>query len=175
MVNRKGLDSKRKLIDNYQKAVEAYSQAMSFFHKRDFAKAVEYFKKVIEKFSSEKEVIDRANLYLSICESYLEEEEPEIKSFEDYYQYGIYHLNLGNYEQAIELLQTASQKNPKEGKVYYALADTYCLMGDNQSALSYLKKAIQQDEFFKILAQNETDFEPLWKDKEFQKLVKENA
>ncbi|MCP2597353.1 tetratricopeptide repeat protein, partial [Candidatus Aminicenantes bacterium AC-335-G13] len=80
--------------------------------------------------------------------------------------------NLGNYEKAMELLKEAQKKDPKEGKVYYALADVSAQMGDNKLALDFLKKAIELDSFFKILAQNEVDFEPLKENKEFQELVK---
>jgi len=164
--------TKSEKLNNYQKALEVYSKAMSYFHKKDYLKAVELFKEITNKYSSEKEIVDRANLYLSICKNRLEKKEIKLNTFDDYFYYGIYHLNLGNYEKAIELLKEAQKKAPKEGKVYYALADVSAQIGDSESALSYLKKAIELDSFFKILAQNEVDFEPLKENKEFKELVK---
>ncbi|MCP2519963.1 tetratricopeptide repeat protein [Candidatus Aminicenantes bacterium AC-335-K20] len=164
--------AKSEKLNDYQKALEIYSKAMSYFHKKEYLKAIELFKEIINKYSNEKEVVDRANLYLSICKNRIEGEKIELKTFDDYFYYGIYHLNLGNYEKAMELLKEAQKKDPKEGKVYYALADVSAQMGDNKLALDFLKKAIELDSFFKILAQNEVDFEPLKENKEFQELVK---
>ncbi len=64
-------ESKRKKLDNYQKALEMYSKAMSHFHKRDFTKASEYFEEIIDKYALEREIVDRANLYLTICKNHL--------------------------------------------------------------------------------------------------------
>jgi len=164
--------AKNEKLNNYQKALEVYSKAMNYFHKKDYLKAIELFKEIINKYSSEKEIFDRANLYLSICKNRMEGKKVKLSNFDDYFYYGIYHLNLGNYEKAIELLKEAQKKAPKEGKVYYALADVSAQIGDDKSALSYLKKAIELDSFFKILAQNEVDFEPLKENKEFKELVK---
>jgi tetratricopeptide (TPR) repeat protein len=164
--------SKSEKLDDYQKALEVYSKAMNYFHKMDYVKAIELFKEVINKYSLEKEIVDRANLYISICKNRMKKEKIELNTFDDYFYYGIYCLNLGDYERAIELLKEAQKKAPENGKVYYALADVSIRMGDNESALNYLKKAIELDSFFKILAQNEVDFEPLWENKEFQELVK---
>jgi hypothetical protein len=38
--------------------------------------------------------------------------------------------------------------------------------------LDHLKTAIQLDSFLKILAQNDTDFEPLWEDKKFKLITR---
>lgn len=165
-------EPRRKKLDDYQKALELYSKAMGYFHKRDFTKAIELFKEITTKYSSEKEVVDRANLYLSISENRLKGKKIELKSFDDYFYYGIYKLNSGEYDEAIKFLKIAQNKAPNEGKIYYMLANAFILKEDNRSALDYLKQAIRLDSFFKILAQNEVDFEPLRQNKEFQKLVK---
>jgi hypothetical protein len=45
-------------------------------------------------------------------------------------------------------------------------------MGQADEALETLKKAIQKDRSFAILAQNEPDFEALWEDKKFKLITK---
>ena len=49
---------------------------------------------------------------------------------------------------------------------------TYCLMGKEDECLEYLKKAIQLDKYFGILAQNEADFESLKESKKFNLITK---
>ena len=53
--------------DEYEKALSAYSQAMKPFHKGDYKKADEMLKAFLDKHRSEKELVDRARIYLKIC------------------------------------------------------------------------------------------------------------
>ncbi|MFB0565634.1 MAG: tetratricopeptide repeat protein [Candidatus Aminicenantaceae bacterium] len=152
---------------DYDKVLLAYSTAMKAFHKGEFQKAVELLKTFLEKYCTEKELVDRAHIYLSICNERLEETSIKLKTFNDYYQYSIYKINSGEYEEALKLLKKAQELNPQEGKIFYLLADVYCLMGDTDNCLEHLRKAIQIDKNFKILAQNERDFESLREDKKF--------
>jgi tetratricopeptide (TPR) repeat protein len=157
---------------DYEKSLLAYSQAMKVFRKRDYQRAAESLKAFLEKHDSESELVDRAQIYLSICEEQRAEEEVKLKSSDDYYQYSIYKLNQGDYKESLKLLNKAIEIEPKEGKFFYSMADCYCLMGDEDKCLEFLKKAIQIDKYFKILAQNERDFEPLWEDKRFKLITR---
>ena len=95
-----------------------------------------------------------------------------MKTFDDYYQYSVYKVNQGNYEEALILLEKARTINPKEGKVLYLIADAYCLMNRKEKCLEHLKKAIQMDRYFRILAQNEADFESLKENKKFKLITR---
>lgn len=158
--------------DAYQKALAAYSQAMKAFHRKDYVKASEAIQAFLEKFPVEKELVDRAHLYLSICKSRLDKKKIELKNFEDFFGYGVYQLNLGNYEEAIKTLGKAHEKKPKEGKVLYMMANAYCLLGDEDECLEHLKKAVKLDNFYSVLAQNESDFEVFKEDKRFALITK---
>jgi len=158
--------------DDYEKLLSAYSQAMKAFRKRDFERAAELLQSFLEKYTTEKELVDRAKIYLSICKNQLSPEKIQLKTFDDYYEYGVYKINQGDYSQALKYLEKAHEMNPKEGKVLYLMADAYCLLNDKEKALEFLKKAIQRDKFFSILAQNETDFEPLREDKKFKLITR---
>jgi len=52
------------------------------------------------------------------------------------------------------------------------MAIAYVQSNRLEESLEALKKAIQKDKSLAVLAQNETDFEPLWEDKRFKVLVK---
>ncbi len=158
--------------DDYERALSDYSQALKAFHKKEFKKAAESLKGFIEKYETERELIDRAKMYLKICETKLSNEKIQLKTFDDYYQVSILKMNEGDYQEALQLLEKARDMKPKEGKIFYLMADTYCLLGENEQCLENLKKAIQLDGFFKILAQNERDFEPLWEDKKFKLITR---
>jgi len=158
--------------DNYEIALSAFNQALNAFHKREFGRTTELLKSFTAKFTSETELVDRAHIYLKICESESQKKELPLKTFDDYYQYSIILLNQGNHDEALKLLEKAREMKPKEGKVLYLMADVYFLKGDTEKCLEHLRKAIQIDKFFSTLAQNESDFEPLWEDKKFKLITR---
>ena len=152
----------------FEKILEAYGQAVKAFRKGDCAKATELFKAFLEKHNTELELVDRAKMYLSLCENRQMKETITLKTFEDYYEHAIYKHNRGDHDETLKLLEKAKAIKPKKGKVPYLKALTYYLMEDTENCLLSLKDAIQIDEFFGILAQNEPAFEPLWEEEEFK-------
>jgi predicted Zn-dependent protease len=166
-------ETKEKLKkDLYEKILAAYGQAVKAFRKGDCAKAKELFQAFLEKHNTEKELVDRARMYLALCENREKKETISLKSIEDYCQYAMYKLNQGDYNEAIKLLEKAKAQKPKEGKISYLMALSYCHMEDTEKCLANLKDAVHKDKFFSTLAQNESGFEPLWEDKKFKIITK---
>ncbi len=157
-------------MNDYQKALSSFNKAMKYFHKGDFDKAEPSLKDFIKSHSEEKELLDRAKLYLDIIQARGEQESISLKSFDDYYQHGIFRLNQGRYEEAIDLFKKANKKKAKQAKVYYAIANAYCLMDEKDKCIANLRKAMELDEFYGILAQNETDFDVYREDEEFNSI-----
>ncbi len=158
--------------DEYQKVLASFAQAVKEFHKGDFEKAVELFEAFIEKHPAEREIVDRAHTYLSIARKRPRKETITLKTFEDYYRTAVVRINQADYEGALRLLEKALEFKEKEGQIFYIMADAYCLMGQPETGLDYLKKAVQKDKSFAVVAQNEPDFEALWEDKRFKLLTK---
>ena len=95
-----------------------------------------------------------------------------MKTFEDYFNYGVYRINQGEDQEAVTLLTKAAELKPKEGKVHYLLATAYSRMEKPDESMEFLKKAIQLDKFFAVLAQNEADFESYKEDKKFKLMTR---
>jgi len=157
-------------MNDYQEALSSFNKAMKYFHKGDFDKAEQSLKDFIKSHSEEKELLDRAKLYLDIIQASGEQESISLKSFDDYYQYGVFRLNQGRYEEAIDLFKKANKKKAKQAKVYYAIANAYCLMDEKDKCIANLRKAMELDEFYGILAQNETDFDVYREDEEYNSI-----
>jgi predicted Zn-dependent protease len=154
--------------DIYEKALSSYGEAMKEFHKGKLDKAEELLKAFLEKHDTEKELVDRAKIYLQMIREKGEKETVSLKTFDDYLYYSIYKINSGAYEEAVKLLEKAQELKEEEGRVFYLMADAFVLMGKTEEAMECLKKAFQKDKFYRILAQNEIDFAPLWDDKKFK-------
>ncbi len=158
--------------DEYQKALAAFGLAVKEFQKGDFEKAAASFKDFIEKFPADKEVVDRARAYLAIAQKKPKKDSVSLRGFEDHYRAGLARINQKDYAGAVKLLEKALEYKEQEGLVYYLLADAHGLMDQTDDALELLKKAVQKDKNFAILAQNEPDFEHLWDDKKFKVITK---
>jgi len=158
--------------DDYQKALAAYGQAMKEFHKGDLEKAAALLKAFLEKYPEERELVDRARLYFAITQKRPKKETVHLKNFEDHYNYGVFKMNAGDREGALKILEKALDLKNEEARIHYLIADVHCQMGKTDECLDFLKKAIQKDNLFAVLAQNESDFQPLWEDKRFKVLTR---
>lgn len=160
--------------DEYQKALNAFGDAMKNFHQGKNEKAEEQLLAFLEKYPNEKELIDRARLYLKICRERIgkAKERITLKTEDDYFYYSVYRMNQGDYDGAGKLLEKLRDLAPKDARTFYLSADLACVLGQSEDCLEYLKKAVHADKIYAILAQNEADFEPLWEDKKFKVITK---
>lgn len=158
--------------DEYQKALTGYSQAIKEFRKGDFEKAAELFSSLIESFGEEKEIADRAQTYLKIIKGSAKKDSLSLKNIEDYLFYATVKINQSDFQTAVKTLEKALELKENEGHIYYLLSIAYCLSGESELGLDLLKKAIQKDRTFSVMAQNEPDFEPLYEDKKFKLITR---
>ena len=158
--------------DEYQKALAAFGVTMKEFHKGSLDKAAVGLKAFIEKYAEERELVDRAQIYLAIAQKRTRKETVSLKNLEDHFNYAVYKVNSGDREGALKILEKALDFKTDEAKVHYLTADVLCLLGRVDDCLEALKKAVQKDDLFGVLAQNESDFEPLWEDKRFRLITR---
>jgi len=160
--------------DEYQKAMAAFGDAIKDFRKGRFDKAADSLRDVITKFPGEREFGDRARVYIAICEERLRgpRETAPLRTFEDHCHAGVFKMNLPENEEALKLFEKASKMKPDAAVAHYLTAAVLVRLARTEEALEELTKAIKLDKFYKILAQNETDFEPIWEDKKFKILTR---
>lgn len=72
---------------------------------------------------------------------------------------------------AITAMEQAYRISPKEAVILYNLSCYWSLAGNKTQALSWLGRALRMDGSFRNLIPNETDFDPLRKDPDFQMIV----
>ncbi len=158
--------------DSYERALNAYAEAIKEYRKGNWEKAQSLFEAFIGKFGNEKELVDRVNVYLTIIKGKGKRALGTPKTSEECYYFSVYRLNQGQYDEALKWLNKALELKGDEGRVYYLMAEIYCLLGQTDNALEHLKKAIQKDKIYKVMAQNEADFASLWEDKKFKLITK---
>jgi tetratricopeptide (TPR) repeat protein len=160
--------------DEYQRALAAFGEAVKAFRQGKNDRAEELLLAFMEKFPAERELLDRARTYLKILKERVGKtgERLTARTDEDYFLFGVYKMNLGDYEGAQRMLEKARESKPKDGRTHYLLAALACVTGDQDGCLEHLKKAVQLDKYYAVLAQNESDFEPLREDKRFKAVTR---
>lgn len=162
--------------DQLKEITAEYTKGMKIFAKRDYTAALKAFDAIIEKykdneFFSVSEVQTRAKVYKTICYSQLNPETITIETDEDYLNRGVFNLNAGNSDKAIELFTELENRKYKDLYLDYLFSIAYLKKGEIETSLKHLKKCIKKDNFFKIIAFNEPDFAKIFDNDEFRSLV----
>ena len=90
---------------------------------------------------------------------------------EDFNQRGIFAFYADDHKSAIEYFEKAIKLNPDLHSPRYNLACIHSIIGNKQESLLNLKTAIELDKSTKETAKKDKDFETLWDDVHFKKLV----
>jgi tetratricopeptide (TPR) repeat protein len=125
---------------------------------------------LIQKYPDEKELVDRARVYLAVCERQKNAARAALVEPEDFYYVALLEKNRGNVTEAIEHAKRAGRKNGG-GKVDFLLACCYAQSGEIDTAVEHLRKAIEDDHHNRILARHDRDFDPLRDTPAFQELL----
>jgi tetratricopeptide (TPR) repeat protein len=160
----------KELSRNTENAKKDFDRGMTALQKRKFDEAERNFLDLIQKYAGEKELVDRARVYLAICERQKKAAGPALVEPEDFYYAALLEKNRGNVPEAIEHLKQAARKNGG-GRVDFLLACCYALNGEAETAVEHLRRAIEEDQRHRVLARHDKDFDPVRHSPEFQELL----
>jgi tetratricopeptide (TPR) repeat protein len=157
-----------------------YEQAIKAFTRKKFTESAEALNEIIDEHKNDKydlahQIISEAKIKLAIIESKLNPLKIELEGPEDMLSEGLFCLNSGNYETALDLFGKLLQQDFQKPYTLYLMSIASYKNENTDSTLKYLKDAIELDDYYKILAYNESDFGPLTENEEFIKLVEINT
>ena len=150
----------RELSKHTENARKDYDRGVAALQKRKLDEAERLFVGLIQKYPEERELVDRARVYLSVVERRKLDARPAATEPEDLYYVAVLAKNRGNVAEAIEHLKRAARKNG-QGRVDFLLACCYAQNGQTDTALEHLRKAIEEDQSNRILARHDRDFDPV--------------
>jgi len=153
-----------------------YEKALRLFHKKSYHKANAAFKQIIEtykdsEFYSVLEIQTRVKVHYTITQAQLHPVKIKLETMQDYVWEGVYQLNAGNTDKALELFSHAEKENHKDAYLYYLIAAAYLKKEDTANSLRYVEKCLKKDAYYKVIVYNEPDFEPLLQNQDFLNLV----
>lgn len=169
------LKEEKKLI----KAIEQFTAAVKVFQAKECEKAISAFDNFLKQYEDSEyysvlEICGRAQVYRNICQSKLNPVKVELENDENYLNEGIFNLNAGNLNRALELLEPLSEKKYREAYVNYLLSLVYLKKKEISTAMDYLKKAFEKDNFYRTIAHNEPDFEKMFENETFLAIIEED-
>lgn len=160
----------KELSRHTENARKDFDRGVAALQKKKVEEAERHFLDLIQKYPDEKELVDRARVYLAVCERRKQGPNPVLTEPEDFYYAALLEKNRGNVAEAIEHLKHAAKKNGG-GRVEFLLACCYAQTGDSDVALEHLKRAIEEDQRHRVLARHDRDFDPVRDTPAFQELM----
>jgi len=180
----------KKNLSNYSKEEELLSIAEEYFHKGDFPTVKDILESHLIKGTHNQAIYHlladtyyiwgegnvkhstRSKIYQRMLEV---SEEGILRCPGDNFllrkDRGLALLKLGKLTESKKQFEQLYQENPSIPFVPYNLACIYSILGERNSSIFYLRKAIELREDYQELARVDSDFDSIWDDVLFQSLV----
>jgi tetratricopeptide (TPR) repeat protein len=151
------------------KQMAAFEAAMKLFHARKLKEARDLFQQATN--GPERDVAQRANLHMAMCDRRLQQATVSLGSAEDYYNYGIALINSRNLAEARKHLEKGVEISPAADHIHYALAVAQALAGDLNAAFGSLQRAIELEPRNRLTARQDADLASLTNQPPFSGLL----
>jgi tetratricopeptide (TPR) repeat protein len=148
-----------------------YERGVAALQRRDFVASAERFREVLERYPEERELHERARLYLRVCERELQRLEPTPQTLEERIYAATLALNAGADADALAHLTRALAEDAENANVHYMLAVVHARRGDPASSVAHLRHAVELDGETRALARRDPDFDILRADEGFRQIV----
>jgi hypothetical protein len=152
----------------YHEAVAMYERGLQALQRRDFAASADALRIVIERYPDERELLERARLYLKVCERELEPKEPAPKTADEWVYAATVAQNSGDDATALRHLQRALAEDARHDHAHYMMAVASAQRQDTASALDHLRRAVSLNPENRSRARQDPDLEALRDDTGFR-------
>jgi Tfp pilus assembly protein PilF len=145
----------------YHEAVSLYERGLQALQRRDFAAAAEALRNVIARYPDERELLERARLYLKVCERELEPREQAPKTADEWVYAATVALNSADEPAALHHLTRALEANPRHDHAHYMMAVATARRSEPERALEHLRHAVSLNPENRSLAKQDPDLDAL--------------
>ena len=145
----------------YYEAIAIYESGVRALQKHDFSAAAEQFRAVIQRYPDERELLERARLYLRVCERETANRPAVPRTPDERVYAATVALNAGDPDAAVAHLRQALGEAPDHDHGHYIMAVALCDKGDSQGALNHLRQAIELNPDNRSNAKQDPDLAPV--------------
>ena len=148
---------------------QQYQAAVQLVQQGKYDKALAALEKLLP--IAPREITERIRMYIATCQRQLESARLNFQTPEERYNYAVWQLNAGFYEDAREHFEGVLHENPGADYAYYGLALLECITNHPEHALENLAKAIHLNPRNRLQARSDNDFQPMADDPRFTELL----
>jgi tetratricopeptide (TPR) repeat protein len=142
--------------------VAIYERGVQALQRHDFQTAAGHFKHVQDGYPEERELLERARLYLRVCERETSRQPPSSpKTPAERVYAATVALNSGDHTGALDHLERALGEDPESDHAHYIMAVALGMRSRVSEALDHLRLAIGLNPDNRGLASQDPDLESL--------------
>ncbi len=155
----------------YYEAIALYERGVQALQRHNYPAAAEHLRAVLERHPDERELVERARLYLRVCERETSRQPPTPTTPEERVYAATVSLNSGDHEAALDHLNRALRDNPESDHAHYIMAVALSLRGRADTALDHLRQAIALNPDNRSLARQDPDLDALREHEGFRSVL----
>jgi tetratricopeptide (TPR) repeat protein len=141
----------------YADALALYEQGVAALQAHEYSRASTLLRGVLSGYPDEKELHERARLYLNVCERQVESRANAPKSPEERIFAATVAFNAADYNEALTHLRAAIRDAPDHDHALYMLAAVLALRGETGEAVPFLLRAIELNWENRAMARHDPD------------------
>jgi tetratricopeptide (TPR) repeat protein len=143
--------------------MEVFERGFRELQVRNFKEAARVLSSIIHGYPDEKELHERARVYIAICERQIESKRDRTpKTVEERINAATVAINRGAYAEGLDLLRPVAKKDESENDaVHYMIAVAHAGLGDAPAAVASLQQAIELNPENRFLAAQDGDLDPI--------------
>jgi tetratricopeptide (TPR) repeat protein len=143
----------------YYEAISLYESGVRGLQRHDYETAAAAFRSVLDRYPEERELHERARLYLRVCERETARRPAGPQTPEERVYAATVALNAGDHDGAMEHLRRALQDAPDSDHAHYIMAVACATRAQTEEALEHLRQAISLNPENRALARQDPDLE----------------
>ncbi len=152
-------------------AVQAYERGLAAFQQQRFGEAVEALQQVLDRFPEEKELHERARIYLNVALRQMKPPDPTPQNADERVYAATLAINDGRYDDGVSQLEAVLREFPDHDYANYMLGVAEAQRGNAPRAVERLRRAFELNGENFALARRDPDLDRLRQDEGFRQLL----
>jgi tetratricopeptide (TPR) repeat protein len=145
----------------FYEAVAIYERGVQALQRHDYDGAAGFFRTILDRYPDERELLERARLYLRVCERETARQPTGPKTPAERVYAATVALNSGDHTGALDHLQRALGEDPESDHAHYIMAVALGMRGRADEAVDHLRRAIGLNPDNRGLAREDPDLESI--------------
>jgi tetratricopeptide (TPR) repeat protein len=158
---------------SFYEAIAIYESGVRGLQRHDYPAAAESFRQVLQRYPEERELIERARLYLRVCERETAQRPAGPQTTAERVYAATMSLSAGDSDAALGHVQRALDQEPASDRAHYMMAVIHSTRAETAKAVEHLRRAIELNPDSRSLARQDADLERLRQSPSVKSLLEE--